>query len=203
MTSYRFKKLPADLRRIVVGNRASLIPSDIYEYAKSFRSVYTRATPILKKIGNLESATHEEVIQLHGKAQSLAVQIALSNELLIKAVLLGSKGEYTETHNLKQLIDSLDNRYKNLIEKHLQDNGLKAGRLDSVIEKSSIIFIDVRYGFEGKEYTLDFLTLQLLNEVLDDIYRNYLPDWLSLTRQQKEDKEHLQSIVDEIFSAIQ
>lgn len=52
MTAYKFKKLPANLGQIKINKSDSLIPSDIYEYAKAFRSVYTRSMPILEELKN-------------------------------------------------------------------------------------------------------------------------------------------------------
>jgi len=59
--------------------------------------------------------------------------------------------------------------------------------------------VDARYGFENKDYSLDFLTLQLLNEALDDIFNNYLPDWTSLTKAQQKNKARLKKEVDLMF----
>jgi hypothetical protein len=200
MTYYKFKKLPANFGQIKLNHRnGSLIPSDIYEYAVAFRNVYTRSAPILKAFADPSWAEHQEIKQLYGKAQSLAVQIAMSNELLLKAVLLGSTGEFTKEHNLKRLVGSLDTRYQEIIKKHFKDNGLKDGKWDKVLNTSAHTFVDARYGFESKDYSLDFLTLQLLNEALDNIFTNYLPDWTALTKAQQENKARLKKEVDLIF----
>lgn len=200
MTFYKFKKLPANFGQIKLNHsNGSLIPSDIYEYAKAFRNVYTRSAPMLKAFADPDWAQHQEVKQLYGKAQSLAVQIAMSDELLLKAILLGSTGRFSKEHNLKKLVDSLDTRYQDIIKKHFKDNGLNDGKWDKVLDMSAQTFIDARYGFEVKDYVLDFMTLQLLNEALDDIFNNYLPDWTRLTKAQQEDKEILKKEVDLIF----
>lgn len=199
MPKYRFKKVLANLGLVKHNKNERIIPDDIYEYSKSFRSVYTRSMPLLKKIADLQGATLPEIKQLYGKAQSLAVQIAISNELLLKAILLGSTGEFNKEHNLKKLVNSLDPRYIDIIKEHLKANGLKEGRWNKVVERSSQTFVTARYGFEGKNYDLDFITLQLLNEALDDIFNNYLPDWTALTRAQQENKERLKKEVDLIF----
>ncbi len=199
MTYHKFKKLPANIGKISLSKSESLIPSDIYEYAKSFRSVYTRSMPLLKKITDPKWATQQEIRQLYGKAQSLAVQIAMSNELLLKAILLGSTGEFSKEHNLKKLVRSLDLRYQDIIKKHLKDNGLKDGHWEEVLNMSAQTFITARYGFEGKGYALDFLTLQLLNEALDNIFNNYLPDWTTLTKDEQKDENRLKKEVDLIF----
>lgn len=200
MTYYKFKKLPANFGRINLNHKSSsLIPSDIYEYAKAFRNVYTRSAPMLKSFVDPDWAQHHEIMQLYGKAQSLAVQIAMSNELLLKAILLGSTGDFSKEHNLKRLIASLDTRYQDIIKKHLKDNGLKDGKWSNILNMSAHTFVDARYGFESKDYVLDFLTLQLLNEALDNIYSNYLPDWTALTKAQQENKKRLKKEVDLIF----
>lgn len=199
MTYYKFKKLPANFGQIKLNKSDSLIPSDIYEYAKSFRDVYTRSAPILKKIADPNWAGHQEIKQLYGKAQSLAVQIAMSNELLLKAILLGSTGKFSKEHNLKKLVNSLDTRYQDIIKIHFKENGLVDGKWDKVINMSAQTFIDARYGFEGKDYVLDFMTLQLLNESLDNIFNNYLPDWTALTKAQQENEARLKKEVDLIF----
>lgn len=199
MTKYRFKKVPADLGLVKLNSSERLIPDDIYEYAQAFRSVYTRSMPILEKIADLKWATHQEIMQLYGKAQSLAVQIAISNELLLKAILLGSTGELSKGHDLRKLINTLDKRYINLIKEHLKGNGLNDGNWDKVLKMSAQTFVAARYGFEGKEYVLDFRTLQLLNEALDDIFNNYLPNWAALTEVQQENAERLKKEVDLIF----
>src|SRR6185312_9487522 len=146
MTKFRFKKVPANLGLIRHTEKERLIPDDIYEYAKSFRSVYTRSMPVLKKIADPKWASHQEIKQLYGKPQSLAVQIALSNELLLKAILLGSTGEIIKEHNLKKLINNLDTRYINIIKQHLEENGLKEGRWNNVLNMSAQTFVDTRYG---------------------------------------------------------
>ncbi|MFZ1317346.1 MAG: HEPN domain-containing protein [Candidatus Saccharimonas aalborgensis] len=199
MSRYKFKKLPANFGRIKINKGESLIPNDIYEYAKAFRGVYTRSAPILKKIADPKWAEHQEIKQMCGKAQSLAVQIAMSNELLLKAILLGSTGEFSKEHNLKKLVNSLDKRYQEIIKKHLKDNGLKDGHWDKILNMSAQTFVTARYGFEGKGYVLDFMTLQLLNEALDDIFNNYLPDWTALTKAQQENKKRLKKELDLIF----
>lgn len=200
MTYYKFKKLPANFGRIKLNHSSgSLIPNDIYEYAKAFRNVYTRSAPILKAFADPNWAEHQEIKQLYGKAQSLAVQIAMSNELLLKAILLGSTGEFSKEHNLKRLISNLDTRYQDIIKKHFKDNGLKDGKWNKVLNMSAQTFVDARYGFESKGYVLDFMTLQLLNEALDNIFNNYLPDWTALTKAQQENKERLKKEVDLIF----
>lgn len=200
MTKYRFKKVPANIGVYKHNGSKGAIPQDIYEYAKSFRSVYTRATPMLKRFADPSWPSHQETTQLYGKAQSLAVQIAVSNELLLKAILLGSLGEFKETHNLKVLMNSLDKRYIKIIKAHFTDNGLKVDHWNKVLDMSALTFIDARYGFEGKNYAIDFRTHQLLNEALDDIYNHYLPDWTNLTKEQQADKETLMKEVDLIFN---
>ncbi len=200
MTYYKFKKLPANFGHIKLNHSSgSLIPSDIYEYALAFRNVYTRSAPILKAFADPDWAQHQEVKQLYGKAQSLAVQIAMSNELLLKAILLGSTGEFSKEHSLKRLVGNLDTRYQDIIKKHFKDSGLKDGKWDKVLNMSALTFVDARYGFESKDYSLDFQTLQLLNEALDNIFNNYLPDWTALTKAQQENKERLKKEVDLIF----
>lgn len=199
MPSYKFNKLPANFGHIKINKSESLIPNDIYEYAKAFRSVYTRSAPILKKITDPKWAEQHEIKQFNGKAQSLAVQIAMSNELLLKAILMGSTGEFKKEHNLKKLVRSLDVRYQDIIKKHLEDNELKDGHWNKVLNMSAQTFVTARYGFEGEDYVLDFRTLQLLNEALDNIYNNYLPDWTVLTKIQQKNKERIKKEVDLIF----
>lgn len=200
MSRYRFKKVPANLGLVKLNGNKRLIPDDIYEYAKSFRSVFTRSMPLLKKISNPDWATHEEIIQLYGKAQSLAVQIAISNELLLKAILYASTGKLKHGHDLKKLINSLDKRHVQVIKNHLTNNGLKTESWDKVLGMSALTFLDARYGFEGREYVLDFRTLQLLNEALDDIFNNLVPDWKSLTYEEQNDDSFLKQKTDSILS---
>jgi hypothetical protein len=154
---------------------------------------------MLKKIVDPNSAEGHEIEQLHGKVQSLAVQIAISSELLLKAILLGSTGRLIKGHNLKRLVESLDERYQEIIKAHFKENGLKDGKWDEVLDVSAQTFVDARYGFEGKEYVLEFRTLQLLNEALDNIYNNYLPNWLALTKEEQKDEDRLKKEVDLIF----
>lgn len=199
MAYYKFKKLPANFGQIKLNKSDSLMPSDIYAYAKAFRSVYTRSVPALKAFIDPEWPTLQEHKQLYGPAQSLAVQIAMSNELLLKAILLGSAGTFDKEHNLKKLVESLDIRYQDIIKKHFKDNDLNKGKWNKVINMSAQTFVDARYGFEGKDYVLDFRTLQLLNESLDNIFNNYLPDWLALTKDEQKDENRLKKEVDLIF----
>lgn len=199
MAHYKFKKIPAGIGLVRLHKRESLLPDHIYEYAKSFRNIYTRSAPILRKILDPERASTEEVRQLHGKAQSLAVQLAISNELLLKAILLGSTGKLIKGHNLEEFVNRLDSRYQDMIKGYFKNNGLKDDRWHKVLNTSAEIFVTARYGFEGKDYILDFMTLQLLNESLDDIYNNYLPDWTRLTKSQQKDEKILKQEVDLIF----
>ncbi|MBP6041855.1 HEPN domain-containing protein [Candidatus Saccharibacteria bacterium] len=200
MTYYKFKKLPANFGQIKLNHsNATLIPSDIYEYAKAFRNVYTRSAPILKAFCDPDWPQHQEIKQLYGKAQSLAVQIAMSNELLLKAILLGSTGKFSKEHNLRRLVGGLDARYQDIIKKHFKDNGLNDGKWNKVLNMSAQTFVDARYGFESKDYYLDFPTLQLLNEALDNIFNNYLPDWTALLESQEENKAKLKKELDLIF----
>lgn len=177
-----------------------MIPTNIYEYAVSFRSIYTRSMPMLKKIADPNLANSDEIQQLYGKAQSLAVQISMSNEHLLKAILLASTGRLVKGHNLKELIYKLDKRYVDIIKNHLESNGLVEGRMDLVLDTSAETFVTARYGFEGGKYELDFRTLQLLNEVLDDIFNNRTPDWTTLTREQQQDSKKLAQELDLIFN---
>lgn len=57
------------------------------------------------------------------------------------------------------------------------DNGLKPGEWSEVIKSSDNIFVTARYGYQNGGYKVDFLTLQLINEALDDIFNFKLPDW--------------------------
>ncbi len=200
MSRYRFKKVPANLGLVKLNGNKQLIPDDIYEYARSFRSVFTRSMPLLKQITDPQWASHEEITQLFGKAQSLAVQIAMSNELLLKAILYASTGKLKYGHNLKELINSLDKRHIEIIKAHLLVNGLKAEKLGKVLDMSALTFLDARYGFEGKEYVLDFRTLQLLNEALDDIFNNFVPEWKTLTYKEQNDHALLKKKTDLILS---
>jgi hypothetical protein len=199
MTKYRFNKFPANIGLVKHTGSDGVSPQSIYEYATSFRAVYTRSMPMLKRFIDPSWPNYQESNQLYGKAQSLGVQIALSNELLIKAVLLGSIGEFSKEHNLKKLINSLDIRYIDIIKQHFVSNGLKSGHWGKVLDMSALTFIDARYGFESSDYAIDFRTHQLLNEALDDIYNYYLPDWTNLTKEQQADKELLKKEVDLVF----
>lgn len=100
MTRYRFKKAPGNFGRVRHNKSRRPTPKDIYEYARSFRSVYTRAAPMLKPIIDPKWAEQQEIKQLYGKAQSLAVQLAFSNELLLKAILLGSTVVYARVDTI-------------------------------------------------------------------------------------------------------
>ena len=199
MKYYKFKKLPANFGKVKLYKTESLMPSDIYEYAKAFRSIYTRTAPMLKPIDSSESATEEEIGQFYGKVQSLAVQISISNELLLKSVLLGSSGRYTMTHSLEELFYELDERHQSIITEHMVHNGLNDGKWATVLGYSADTFVNARYGFQGKDYVVDFRTLQLFNEALDNIINNYTPDWTVLTRSQQKDKEVLKGELDLIF----
>jgi len=199
MTRFRFNKVPANIGLFKHNGGERLLPQGIYDYATSFRSIYTRSMPLLKKFTDPSWPSSQEATQLYGKAQSLGVQIALSNELLLKAILLASKGELSKGHNLKTLLNRLDSRYIDIIKQHLVSNGLKKGKWNKVLDMSALTFIDARYGFEGKDYVIDFRTHQLLNEVLDDIYNNLIPDWTNLTKEQQADKGALKEEVDLLF----
>lgn len=194
-----FNKVPAQNGQIKLGKMNHILPRDIYDYALAYRNVYTRSMPMLKRIKDPKWAEQHEIRQFYGKAQALAAQIAFSNELLLKAILWGSSRTYPKEHNLKKLINSLDKRYIEIIKKHLVSNGLKSGRWNNVLDITADTFIVSRYGFDNGNYTLDFLTLQLLNEALDYIYNNKLPDWTTLTENEQKDRKHLQAEVDKIF----
>lgn len=193
MNKFRFTEVAANIGVVQIQERTSILPTNIYEYSKAFREVYMLSMPILKEIANIEHASYSEILQLHGKAQSLAVQISVSNELLLKAILLGCTGKTVTGHSLKKLLNKLDPRLIDYIKMHLLDYGLKPDSWDDVIEKSDLTFITARYGFEGKSYTLDFITLQLLNEALDDIFNRYVPDWTLLSKEEQKSETILMS----------
>lgn len=86
-----------------------------------------------------------------------------------------------------------------MIKKHLEDNDLKDGHWENVLDMSAETFVIARYGFEKGPYDLDFRTLLLLNEALDDIFNNYVPDWTALTVAQQRDKVSLSKEVDLLF----
>jgi len=194
-----FSKLPAQHGQIKMGENLHILPNDIYEYAVAYRNIYTRSMPILKNIKDPKWAEQHELKQYHGKAQVLVAQIAFSNELLLKAILWGSSRNLPKEHNLKRLINNLDERYVAIIREHLEKNGLKSDKWEKVLNTSANIFTISRYGFDNGEYAIDFLTLQLLNEALDYIFNNKLPDWSSLDKVGQENRKRLKAEVDKIF----
>lgn len=101
----------------------------------------------------------------------------ISNELLLKSIILGSTGKSKTGHGLRDLVRGLDPRYVKYIKAHLIENGLKENSWNNVLRISDKIFTSARYGYEDKTYKIDFLTLQLLHEALDDIYHFMLPNW--------------------------
>lgn len=176
---YRFKKLPAYGVLNINHTSNTITPNDIYAYAVAFRDVYEKSKPLSKKVsvpGGYPLPVDDWKF-VYSIPQALVVQLALSNELLLKAVLLGSTGKLERGHGMKALLSKLDPRYRNYIEKHLVDNGLKPGKWSEVIKSSDNIFVTARYGYENGGYKVDFLTLQLINEALDDIFNFKLPDW--------------------------
>lgn len=205
--SCKFRKLPGGYGQVKIQGQENVYPLDIYNYAVAFRKIYTRSAPILKPIADkVWGATHDGSVQFYdGSAQALATQIAFSDELMMKAIILGSTGELGETtkiHSLKSLFsDFLDERYQKIIISYLEKNGLSQGKLEDVLDTSSRIFIDARYGFDKKdEYTLDFITLQLLNEVLCKIFTRYVPDWTMMTKSQQRDVDFIKQKTDSILS---
>lgn len=194
-----FNKLPGQHGQIKMGINLSILPNEIYEYAVAYRNVYTRSVPMLKKAKDPNGPEHQDLNQYFGKTQALAAQIAFSNELLLKAILWGSSRTIPKEHNLKKLINNLDERYIAIIKEHLENNGLKTGKWEKVLNKSANIFTIARYGFDNGKYVIDFKTLQLLNEALDYIFNNKLPDWTNLNKVEQENKERLKAEVDKIF----
>lgn len=176
---YRFKKFPAYGVISINHTSGTITPNDIYTYAVAFRDVYEKSKTLSKKVS--VPAGYPLPVDdwkfVYSIPQALAVQLALSNELLLKAVLLGSTGRLERGHSTKALLAKLDPRYRNFIEKHLIDNGLKAGKWSEVIKSSDNIFVTARYGYENGGYKVDFMTLQLINEALDDIFSTKLPEW--------------------------
>ena len=143
---YRFKKLPA-YAALNINHRAVIItPGDIYAYAVAFRDVYEKAKTLSKKVSVPSGypLPIEDWKLVYSVPQALVVQLALSNELLLKAVLLGSTGKLERGHSIKKLLTKLDSRYRNYIEKHLMDNGLGFGKWSEVIKASDEIFVTAR-----------------------------------------------------------
>lgn len=175
---FRFKKLPP-YARVSITARASNTsdPREMYEYATAYRSVYTRALPMNKKVSTDGALPVEEWKQIHGIPQALLVNLVLSCEVLLKAIILSSTGKLERGHSLKSLLNKLDSRHRAYIENHLVKNGLTKSKWNKVIKDSDKIFEVARYGYEGKEYTVDFITLQLINEALDDVYNEQVPEW--------------------------
>jgi len=196
-----FNKLPAGYSQIQMKSDAvPVLPGDIYRYAVAYRDVYTYSMRLLKKVESTSIiTTNHEMQQLNGNAQAIATQIALSNELLLKAILLGSTLKFPRIHDLKKLIKKLDDRYVEIIRSHLEKNGLKNNKWESVLKYSDRIFIVARYGFNEKNYIIDFMTLQLLNEALEYIFCNKLPDWDSLREVEQNNRKRLKEEVDKVF----
>lgn len=147
---YRFQDLPAYAAVHVNHSKQNTSPSDIYELAVTFRDVYEKAKPLSQKVSAPEGfpLSVDEWRLLYAVPQALIVQLALSNELLLKAILLGSTGILVQGHSLKDLISELDIRYADHIKKHLMANGLKPASWDSVMKASDKIFVTARYGYE-------------------------------------------------------
>lgn len=202
---YRFHNLPAYAAVHVDHRGQNTSPSDIYELAVAFRDVYERAKSLSQKVSVAEGSplSVDEWRLLYAVPQALIVQLALSNELLLKAILLGSKDVLVHGHSLKGLMSELDVRYVDYIKKYLMANGLKPASWDLVMEASDKIFVTARYGYEQGSYKVDFMTLQLLNESLDDIYHNLLPNWYAVLRIKEEDttdfQEAMKNQIDQIF----
>lgn len=206
---YRFRKFPA-YGVIIINHKSNTItPDDVYSYAIAFRDVYEKSKILSQKVsvpGGYPLPV-EEWKFVYSIPQALVVQLALSNELLLKAVLLGSTGRMHRGHKMSGLMSKLDIRYRNLIEKHLMDNGLKPGKWSEVIRASDNIFVTARYGYESGGYKVDFISLQLINEALDDIFNTKLPEWTSfkevidssISAQDTELKKQVDLIFDEKY----
>lgn len=206
---YRFRSLPA-YGGININHKSNITtPNDIYAYAVAFREVYEKSKLLSKKVS--VPAGYPLPIEdwkfVYSVPQALVVQLALSNELLLKAVILGSTGNLERGHSVSGLLSKLDVRYRNYIEKHLSENGLKSGKWSDVIKASDQIFVTARYGYERGGYKVDFMTLQLINEALDDIFNTKLPDWITIkeiidnrnTAVQAEIKEQVDLIFNEKY----
>ena len=208
---YRFIDIPA-YAAVSINNEKNVTPDNIYEQAVAFRGIYEKSKPLSKKVSvpNGFPIPVDEWRLIHNIPQSLVVQLALSNELLLKAVLLGSTGKLETGHSLKSLINKLDRRYVKYIKQHLINNNLSDGKWDNVIKSSDKIFITARYGYEVGNYKIDFMTLQLINEALDDIYNNKLPVWWDIkeildkdNKKNEEIKRQVDLIFDEKYQAQQ
>jgi hypothetical protein len=149
-----------------------VIPDDIYEQAIAFRDIYIISKPLSKKVsvpkGYPLPASEKKFV--YSIPQALATQIAFSNELLLKAILLTCTNRMFKGHELGKLLKELDPRYITLIKEYLYANGLKLDAWQNVMKSSNNIYKVARYGYEGSNFKIDLKTLQLLNEVLDDIY---------------------------------
>lgn len=175
--AYRFTKIPA-YASIKVSSGRRITPDKIYDQAIAFRKVYLQSIRLSKKVKDQDSPIRtEEWGLIYSIPQALVTQIAFSNELLLKAIVLGSTGKQVSGHSLRRLVQCLDKRYIDYIKNHLFENGLKKDSWINVLKISDRIFETARYGYEDKDYKIDFMTLQLLHEALDDIYHFMLPDW--------------------------
>lgn len=180
--AYRFTKIPAYTAIKVSGGRP-ITPEKIYDQAVAFRKVYLQSIRLSKRVKDEDSPIRtDEWGLIYSLPQALVTQIAFSNELILKAIILGSTGKIKTGHGLRSLIKGLDPRYVEYIKAHLIENGLKEDSWDNVLEISDQIFTSARYGYEDKSYKIDFLTLQLLHEALDDIYHFMLPNWGEIQR---------------------
>lgn len=193
---YKFIDIPA-YAAVNIDNNNNVTPDKIYEQAVAFRNIYEKLKPLSKKVSvsNGDPIPASEWKLIHNIPQVLIVQLALSNELLLKAVLFGSTGRLEMGHSLISLIDKLDKRYEKYIKQHLEDNGLVRGRWGDVIKASDKVFVTARYGYENGSYKIDFMTLQLINEALDFIYNKMLPTWGDIEKIiDREDKNTVKEI---------
>lgn len=175
--AYRFSKIPAYSGIKISGGRP-ITPAKIYDQATAFRKIYLQSIKLSKRVKDEDSPIRTDEWELiYSIPQALVTQIAFSNELLLKAIILGSTGKNKTGHSLRDLVKGLDARYIDYIKAHLIENGLKEDSWDNVLNISDQIFTVARYGYEDKPYKIDFLTLQLMHEALDDIYHFMLPNW--------------------------
>lgn len=161
-------------------NWEDLTPREIYKHAVEFRSAYVTLYATMGAPNNPSSPASEDQRLVTSLPQVVYINLAFSNELMLKAIILGGTGKSARGHNIKTLINELNPRYQKIIKDHLVSQGFGDEKWKRILKDSEEIYTKARYGYEDGEYNLHFKAMQHINESLDDIFNFLLPDYRTI-----------------------
>ena len=145
--------------------------SFVSQLAKSFRNSYELINTKFDEITNKEGpkALDEDLLLTIAANTNLA----LSCELILKALVLKYKNKNAKGHSLCELLEELDIPMQKTIEQDVisswTDEKNPLYDFQKKLSENSLAFAKIRYVYEGNIY-YDFTFLRIFNDVLFSLY---------------------------------